>query len=184
MTDEAGPAGAGTPQFICDAMLGGLAKWLRAAGYSAEFDIHIQDGEIVRRCLAEGKIVLTSDSRIMDRYAVAHGLVGSVFIPRKLSPVEQLGHVMKVLGLPLRPSRCMECNGQLVDVSPEDVGDEVPPKVLRWCKRFFRCSGCGKVFWRGTHWRSISKQLRQARALACDPKATKPHARPQGKGKQ
>jgi len=172
MAGEAGPTVAGAPQFVCDAMLGGLAKWLRAAGYSAEFDIHIQDGEIVRRCLAEGKIVLTSDSRIMDRYAVAHGLVGSVFIPRRLSPVEQLGHVMKVLGLPLRPSRCMECNGQLVDVSLEDVEGEVPAKVLRWCKRFFRCSGCGKVFWRGTHWRSISEQLGQACALARDGRQT------------
>jgi len=30
--------------FFCDAMLGGLARWLRAAGYDAEYEYGIDDG--------------------------------------------------------------------------------------------------------------------------------------------
>ena len=167
MVGKGEKAATGKPQFVCDAMLGGLARWLRAAGYSAEFDVHIKDGEIVRRCLSEGKVILTSDSDIMDRYAVSRDLVTTVFVPTGLSPVMQLAHVMRELGLALRPSRCMDCNGELRDAPLEEVAGEVPEKVLRWCKGFFRCCGCGKVFWHGTHWRSISARLRKASELSC-----------------
>ena len=110
------------PRFICDAMLGGLARWLRAAGYSAEFDVHIEDGELVRKALDEGKVILTSDTGVMNRFAVEEKLAQTVFVPLGLSPVEQLAHVMEQLHLPLRESRCMECGGEL----REDVGKHGP----------------------------------------------------------
>jgi len=147
-------------------MLGGLARWLRAAGYSAEFDVHIKDGQLVREALREGKVVLTSDSGVMDRFAVEEKLVRTVFVPLGLSPVEQLSHVMAALGLPLRESRCMECNGELDEVPLAEVRDSVPQKVAANCRRFFRCRDCEKVFWHGTHWRSISERLKRAEKLA------------------
>ena len=36
------------PRFACDAMLGGLARWLRAAGYDACWQEGIDDGELIR----------------------------------------------------------------------------------------------------------------------------------------
>ena len=32
-------------RFFCDAMLGGLARWLRAMGYDAAFEYGIDDGD-------------------------------------------------------------------------------------------------------------------------------------------
>ncbi|MHC4479464.1 MAG: Mut7-C RNAse domain-containing protein [Planctomycetota bacterium] len=152
--------------FLCDAMLGGLARWLRAAGHRALFDVHARDGALVRRALEEGRCLLTSDSGIMERYAVAQGIVRCVFVPRGLSPLEQLAHVMAALDLPLRQPRCMDCGGRLADVPLEEVAEQVPRKVQKVCSRFFRCDGCCKVYWRGTHWESIRRQLGRARQLA------------------
>jgi uncharacterized protein with PIN domain len=154
--------GDGVPGFLCDAMLGGLARWLRAAGYSAAFDVHVRDGELVRRALEQRLCLLTSDSGVMERYAVSEGLVRAVFVPMGLSPLEQLGHVMRALGLALRESLCMDCGGRLEGVALEAVSRDVPPKVREACDRFFRCEGCGKVYWRGTHWDDIRRRLRRA----------------------
>ena len=155
-------AGAQPPRFICDAMLGGLARWLRAAGYSASFDVHMRDGELVRIALEQALCLLTSDSGVMERHAVSGGLVRTVFVPVGLSPLEQLGHVMGALGLGLRECLCMDCGGRLADVALEAVQEQVPPKVKESCERFFRCAGCGKVYWRGTHWEDIQRRLRAA----------------------
>ncbi len=154
------------PSFMCDAMLGGLARWLRAAGYGAVFDAHIADGELVRRSLEERLCLLTSDSGVLERYAVVQGLVRCVFVPKDQPPVQQLAHVMRELDLGLRRPRCMKCGGELEDVSLDQVEDQVPPKVRAACDRFFRCVGCGKAYWRGTHWRGIRQRLRRAVRLA------------------
>jgi uncharacterized protein with PIN domain len=54
-------AGSIDPRFACDAMLGGLARWLRAAGYDASWDDGIDDGELIRLARAEGRTALSSD---------------------------------------------------------------------------------------------------------------------------
>ena len=122
------------PHFICDAMLGGLARWLRAAGYAAEFDVHARDGALVRRSYKEGKTLLSSDSGIFDRYAIREGLAPALFIPQDLSIIEQLGFVLGKLDLELRPALCMECGGELDRVPLDDVDSEVPEKVQKRCE--------------------------------------------------
>ena len=53
------------PRFACDAMLGGLARWLRAAGYDASWHDGIEDrAALVRLARAEGQTVLSSDDDI------------------------------------------------------------------------------------------------------------------------
>lgn len=154
------------PAFLCDAMLGGLARWLRAAGYSAWFDVHAADGDLVRRALEQGRWLLTSDSGILERYAVSEGLVGCVFVPRGLTVLRQLAHVIAALKLPLRDCRCMDCDGELAETPLAEVVQHVPTKVKDVCTLFFRCRGCRKVYWRGTHWQSIRGRLRRAVELA------------------
>ncbi|MCE4603124.1 MAG: hypothetical protein F7B18_08070, partial [Desulfurococcales archaeon] len=64
-------------------------------------------------------------------------------------------------------SRCPECNGELVRVTDKDkVKDRVPPGSLRVYNEFYVCVNCGKVYWRGGHWRNIERVLGEARSLA------------------
>src|SRR5688572_14232521 len=114
--DDTTQADGTRPLLACDAMLGGLARWLRAAGYDASWHDGIDDGDLVRLCHAEGRTVLSSDDDIFGFALVRDGVVPSVFVPRGAPVQEQLAHVLRELALPLRQPRCMACGGGLIDL--------------------------------------------------------------------
>jgi uncharacterized protein with PIN domain len=148
-------------KFLCDAMLGGLAKWLRAAGYDTYYareGTDISDRFLTRKALEEGRVLLTSDGGFLERKPVRDGSVGLFRVPH-LPLEEQLRLVVDRFGLVRRHSRCMECNGELEVVPPGAVAGRVPPGVLRDHEEFFRCEGCGRVFWHGSHWDRIGGRL-------------------------
>ena len=148
------------PDFICDAMLGGLARWLRAAGYDAEFTYGIDDRQLIQRALNTGATILSSDGGLFDRNVIRHKTAKALFVPRELGKVEQLGFVLRELKLPVRSDpRCMACGGRLREVDKHAVRAEAPPKAYAACDRFWRCARCGKLLWRGTHWRRIAARL-------------------------
>jgi len=152
-------AGETAARFFCDAMLGGLARWLRAAGYDAEFVHGIDDGELVGRAEAAGAVLLSCDGPLFERNVLKTGQVRSLQVPRQLSNVEALRFVLTELKLPLRSPRCMACGGELVEIPKHTVTAEAPPLAFRHCERFWRCGRCGKLLWRGTHWERIATRL-------------------------
>jgi uncharacterized protein len=150
------------PRFACDAMLGGLARWLRAAGYDAWWSADVDDGELVRMVRREGYFLLTSDTGIFRYALVRDGIVPSLMIPHRLGKEEQLAHVLGRLNLPVREPRCMACGGELAGVPREQVRDRVPPRSYAWVEEFWECTRCGQLFWQGTHWARIAPRLQQA----------------------
>jgi uncharacterized protein with PIN domain len=150
------------PRFACDAMLGGLARWLRAAGYDTFWREGIDDGELVRLARAEGRTVLSSDRDVFAFALVRDGVVPSLFVPRDLDVQGQLAHVLRDLRLSLGEPRCMACGGELAELSRGEAAGRVPPRSLAYHDRFWECAGCGKVFWHGTHWERIVERLREA----------------------
>jgi uncharacterized protein with PIN domain len=150
-------------KFLCDAMLGGLAKWLRAAGYDAYYarqGTDIDDRALTEKALREGRVLLTGDRGFLERAPVRDGRLELLLLPH-LPVEEQLRAVVESFGLEPRPSRCMECNGDLETVSLEAVVDRVPPGVAREQREFWRCRNCGRVFWHGSHWARISGRLQR-----------------------
>ena len=148
-------------RFLCDAMLGGLAKWLRAAGYDAYYareGTDVSDRTLTAKALREGRVLLTSDGGFLERKPVRDGNVGLFMVPQ-LPLEDQLRLVVERFGLDRRQSRCMACSGWLDTVSGEAVADQVPSGVLRDHEGFFRCQDCGRVFWHGSHWQRISTRL-------------------------
>jgi len=148
-------------KFLCDAMLGGLAKWLRAAGYDTYYarqGTDISDRSLTRKALEEGRVLLTSDGGFLDRKPVRDGSVGFLYVPH-LPLEKQFRLVVDRFGLVRRESRCMECNGELDVAPPGAVAGRVPPGVIRDHDEFFRCLGCGRVFWHGSHWERIGDRL-------------------------
>ena len=148
-------------KFLCDAMLGGLAKWLRAAGYDTYYareGTDISDRFLTEKALTEGRVLLTSDGGFLERKPVRDGSVGFLRVPH-LPLEEQLGLVVDRFDLDRRQSRCMECNGELEVVEPGAVAGRVPPGVIRDREEFFRCENCSRVFWHGSHWDRICGRL-------------------------
>ena len=157
------PSGPKQTTFLCDAMLGGLARWLRAAGYDATFEYGIDDRTLIARALDTGGVLLSSDGPMFERNVIRDGTVHALFIPRQLTKLQQLDFVIERLNLPLREPRCMACGGELLEVPKHTVTAEAPPLAFRRCEHFWRCRRCGKLLWRGTHWQRIAGRLHHLR---------------------
>jgi len=149
------------PRFLCDASLGGLARWLRAAGYAALARPATSGEALAGTAEGKGLVLLTSDSEVLDRKSARAGTLAVVWVPSTLSPREQLGLVMKDLGLRPREPRCMACGGELRPARKEDVLPRIPPRTARWKDEYFLCAGCDRLFWRGTHWERIERALQE-----------------------
>jgi uncharacterized protein with PIN domain len=145
--------------FVCDAMLGGLARWLRAAGHDASWHHGIEDRELVRLAAEQGRTLLTSDTKIFEFAVIRDRLQPALFVPVDLQPREQLAFVLDKLRLPLLEPRCMACGGELVARTRQEVAGRVPSRNYAWLDRFWECERCRKVFWHGTHWDKIEKVL-------------------------
>ena len=152
--------------FFCDAMLGGLARWLRAAGYDAAYEYGIDDGDLVAQAAAQGRMILSSDGPLFQRTVIRTGSQPALYIPQQLSKHQQLHFVMRELNLPFRASRCMACGGGLDEIPKLQVSGEAPPLAYRSCEHFWRCQRCGKLFWHGTHWNRIRARLQEQGEIA------------------
>jgi uncharacterized protein with PIN domain len=145
---------------IADAMLGGLAKWLRILGLDTAFDPSLDDPEIVDRSIEEGRVILTRDTRlILRRRAWNHLYIHSEVVD------EQVSQVLGDLAIEPAPdelfSRCLRCNVPLVEIPADEAAREVPPYVARTQSHFRRCPECGRIYWRATHARRMRKRLRR-----------------------
>ena len=145
--------------FFCDAGLGGLARWLRAAGYDALWEAGIDDDELLRQGVKHSAVILTTDSILMERRVLRDGIIPALWVPPTLTIAGQLPLVLREFGLTMRDSRCMSCGGELRRAPKEALQDRIPPRTYRWLDEFFVCDRCGKVFWHGTHWQRIRGEL-------------------------
>jgi uncharacterized protein len=146
-------------QFFCDSGLGGLARWLRAAGYDAAWQPYIADDDLLRKARALSATILTTDGMLMERRLLRDGILPSFWLPPTLSIAEQLAVVFREFNLTLRGPRCMSCGGELLSVSKEALRERIPPRTYRWRDDYFVCTRCDKLFWHGTHWHRIMGKL-------------------------
>lgn len=153
----------GSMRFLCDAGLGGLARWLRGAGYEALWRADIHDHELVREAQRDALVIVTTDSLLMERRVIRCGEVKAVWIPPVLRAAQQLVVVLEELRLPVLDSRCMECGGVLKRVDKEAVKHEIPPRTYKWLDEFWKCASCGKLFWQGTHYERIRQHLQSVK---------------------
>jgi uncharacterized protein with PIN domain len=136
-------------RFIADEMLGKLAKWLRAVGYDTVYFTGDGDGALVQQALQEDRIILTRDSRLIERKLARNSLLVNNDDPR-----EQFRQVVSELGLDVKNglfTRCLICNRELSSVEKESVRDKVPAYTYSTQSKFYECPNCGRVFWPGTH---------------------------------
>jgi len=137
------------PKFICDVHLGKLARYLRMVGFDVHYKNDFSDEEIVENSLNQRRAILTKDKGILKRNNVTHG-----YFVRSSRIEEQVKEIIKRFGL--RKSikeftRCLECNLELIKIAKEKISGNLPPKVNQSQEEFFSCSGCGKLYWKGTH---------------------------------
>jgi uncharacterized protein with PIN domain len=154
--DEANP-----PRFLCDPSLGGLARWLRAAGYDARIAAEVPGHRLPDEARRRGLVLLTTEAEVLDRRIVADGSLVVVWVPSALTMGEQLHAAAVELGLTLRDPRCMACGGGLLPTAKDAVRSRIPPRTALWKDEYFVCAECDRLFWRGTHWERIAATLQR-----------------------
>ncbi len=151
------------PKFMVDHNVGKLAKWLRIMGYDTLFFVGSNDSHLIATALAENRVILTRDTQIMRRRLVTSGRLRAVLLQSD-EPERQMGQVIDTLNLDcqFQPfSVCLECNQPLVGKSKEQVKDLVPPYVFQTQGQYMECHACHRIYWRGTHWRAMTKKLQK-----------------------
>lgn len=145
-------------KFICDSMVGRLAKWLRILGFDC---IYLREGkkaELLRLSLSEKRVVLTRDRSFVKIHPERSLLIKSEELE------SQLLEVIKKFALNSRVSpfsRCSVCNTPLLPIPRSDVKGKVPFFVYRNYEHFAYCKTCHKYYWEGTHHKSIQKRISQ-----------------------
>lgn len=147
------------PRVICDAMFGGVARWLRLLGVDTAYTPGIDDAELVAQAAAEDRVVVSSDGPLFERRVFTNGALRGVRVPVGLRLHAQVQYVVMALEIEPGTPRCTRCNGVLTEVPRREVADVVPARSLIWVQVFFRCAACGHVFWEGTHWERIRRRL-------------------------
>lgn len=147
-------------RFLADAMLGRLARWLRAIGCdTAQLPVHVPDAEIVALARQENRVLLTRDRHLLRELRAPHALEIT-----SDEPLEQLRSVVATFGI-ARPAafftRCLIDNTPLTEVPSEDVADRIPPLARELPGPVFRCTACDRVYWRGSHARRMERILEE-----------------------
>lgn len=130
-------------------------------GFNSLFFTGEDDSQMVRQALAEGRILLTRDTGIMERRVVSSRRLKAVLMTSE-EPERQMRQLMAefdLKGLSQPFTICLECNQPLVTVTPIDVKDRVPPYVYRTQTQYMECPACHRIYWRGTHWLAMLHRL-------------------------
>jgi uncharacterized protein with PIN domain len=145
------------PKFIADAHLGKLARRLRMLGFDTVWCNDMGDAALAGIASTEHRILLTSDRALLMRRAVSHGC----HVPPG-STSDQLAALVRRLQLcgSIRPfTRCTMCNGRLTPLTRKEAALLVPPGVTSRYREFWRCAGCDRIYWKGSHWESMRRRI-------------------------
>jgi uncharacterized protein with PIN domain len=152
------------PRFVADVMLGRLAKWLRIAGFYVLYSNRFSDDELVALSRAEGRILLSRDTRLLVRKVVRR------FVFLESDQIQdQIRQIFRLIGLQNLPdilSRCLSCNEVLAPIPRDGVKDRVPTYVFATQPNFKSCPRCQRIYWAGTHRQAV---LRTLQALVLQP---------------
>lgn len=150
------------PKFLVDFMLGRLAKWLRIFGYDSAYVTERSRPMLVMQSLKENRIIITRDHQLPYTRTLKITLIESDRIGEQ---VRQLIEESLIVVMPARFfTRCTVCNGAIQAViDKEMVKGLVPEYVYATRDVFSKCTGCGKLYWTGTHRDLLLKDLARLR---------------------
>jgi uncharacterized protein with PIN domain len=148
-------------RFVLDAHLGRLARYCRLLGFDALYRNDYGDAELARISREERRILLTRDRALIRRACVTHG-----YLVRETAGRRQIAEVLSRFDLygSLTPlQRCLRCNGTLSETDAPQIADRLPAGIRRTHRQFRQCTGCGRIYWRGSHYRRLERLVAEIR---------------------
>ena len=137
-------------RFICDVMLGTLAKKLRMLGIDTTYHNNITVEYLIGATFKENRIVLTRKTA----FPISNN-AGPVLFILDNNPKNQLRQIVshfKINKDMINPfSRCISCNIELSPLDKDLAEGKVSDYVFNTTDTFTTCLSCEKIYWPGTH---------------------------------
>ena len=146
-------------KFLCDSMLGTLAKWLRIYGFDTFFaNSDISDKELIDIAKKQDRVIITRDKNLV--YSSRKKLV-DVFQIKSTNLDDQLSKVLKNYEIHEENilSRCLLCNSSLQKIDKKEVKEEVPQRIFNSNDKFWFCNKCKKIYWKGSHYDKMIEKM-------------------------
>ena len=154
-------------RFIANGHLGKLTRNLRLLGFDVAYLTAAEDRQLLETMQRENRVLLTRDRRLLMHAVVQHG-----YYPRSQEPTEQTIEVVRrfKLSSSIAPfTRCLHCNALLQEVEKAEVTEQLEPLTRIYYHQFRRCTGCGQIYWRGSHFSKLETRLQRIRPQCSGP---------------
>jgi uncharacterized protein len=148
-------------RFVAEGHLGTLARNLRLLGFDVAYDRQGQDRQLLSVMEREDRALLTRDRHLLMHAIVRHG-----YSPRSQNADDQTIEVVRRFHLfdSITPfTRCLRCNGPLQRVVKADIIQKLEPLTKIHYEEFRRCTGCGQIYWAGSHFSKLQRRLEKIR---------------------
>lgn len=146
------------PRFLCDAMLARLARYLRAAGLDTTLAIEsATDAQILREAIDQSRWLLTADRKITEHKAAKDHVIQLPFGSLDLQAAVLSGQ-FDIDWLSHSFTRCLMDNTLLQQATSEHAL-QVPDNVRQTGDELLVCPNCGRVYWRGSHYKRMRRKL-------------------------
>ena len=149
-------------KFIADGHLGKLVRNLRLLGVDVVYDPLAEDRQLLHAMKIDNRALLTRDRRLL-----MHGIVQHGYYLRSQDPLEQTIEVVRRFNLfsAFAPfTRCLHCNALLEQVKKSEIIEELEPLTKIYYQKFRRCTGCGQIYWPGSHFDKLLARIEGIRA--------------------
>ncbi len=152
-------------KFLCDQMLGTLAKWLRIYGFDTFYaNSEIDDSELITISKKENRILISRDKKLLQR-ARRENLKTIEIKTTEIN--EQIVKAIsdKKIDYSKVLSRCILCNTTVDEIKKHEVKGKVPKKVFDNNETFWFCPKCKKIYWKGSHYENMFEKIKDIKNL-------------------
>jgi uncharacterized protein with PIN domain len=146
------------PRLLCDEMLRGIGRWLRAAGYDTLIARSgSADTDLLALAAATGRILLTCDRTLAE--LPGHGAEVVILASEGLdAAADELRRRLGIDWLRAPFSRCLVDNAPLRPASARELA-QVQESARRADETVSACPECARVYWSGSHVRRMRARL-------------------------
>lgn len=149
--------------FVVDRMLGTLCRYLRFLGHDTLSASSLREGNtredtlLLKTAERTGRILLTRDRELAARGGSKVILVTGETVFDQLRDLLDRG----LINTELRLDRCSLCNEPLRPAREKQIAEASYAPKARTGLKFSWCRRCRKLYWLGSHGRSLEKRIKE-----------------------
>jgi uncharacterized protein with PIN domain len=127
---------------------------MRLLGFDTLYYRDTDNKTIIYHSRKEGRIILTRSKGLAEKYS-------NLMLINSEQLKDQLKQMVKILGHTNPFSLCPVCNSRTEKIEKDLVKSNVPPYIFENHNDFKKCVECGRIFWKGSHYKEIKKVINE-----------------------